>query len=252
VVTGVLKNARTAALWVIAVLVTLATATSFGESYRGLYLWDTHHGLSGLWAYLGPLMVDTFVAVGEAALFVSMTDRWEKRDRLGAWTVTLVGLVVSVAGNVGHVTSAGLADRLTAAVPPLAAASALAVGLGVLKRVVAMHHQAGTEQSAGQGDRPVTDAVTGDRSVTDTGPDGVTDAVTGDRSVSDAGNGSEPADRLAVARELLADNPELSGSQLAELLGVSPSTGQRYRRRAIRGRHAANGDEDQDQEDRAA
>jgi hypothetical protein len=41
-----------------------------------------------------------------------------------------------VAGNVGHVAIGTLADRATAGIPPLAAASALAVGLGVLKRVV--------------------------------------------------------------------------------------------------------------------
>ena len=54
--------------------------------------------------------------------------------------MTLAGLAVSVAGNVGHVTGHSAADRLTAAVPPLAAAAALAVGLGVLKRVVEHHH----------------------------------------------------------------------------------------------------------------
>lgn len=42
-----------------------------------------------------------------------------------------------MAGNVGHIAGAGLASRVTAAVPPLAAAAALTVGLGVLKRLVA-------------------------------------------------------------------------------------------------------------------
>ncbi len=49
---------------------------------------------------------------------------------------------MSVAGNVGHVLGHSGADRVTAAVPPLAAAAALAVGLGVLKRVVEHHHEA--------------------------------------------------------------------------------------------------------------
>jgi hypothetical protein len=53
--------------------------------------------------------------------------------------VTALGLAVSVAGNVGHVIGTDLASRATVAVPPLAAAAALAVGLGVLKRVVAAH-----------------------------------------------------------------------------------------------------------------
>lgn len=42
-----------------------------------------------------------------------------------------------VAGNVGHITGTDVASRITAAVPPLAAAAALTVGLGVLKRTVA-------------------------------------------------------------------------------------------------------------------
>ncbi len=49
-------------------------------------------------------------------------------------------LAVSVAGNVGHVAGHSLASRATAAVPPIAAAAALAVGLGGLKRVVEHHH----------------------------------------------------------------------------------------------------------------
>ena len=44
-----------------------------------------------------------------------------------------------MAGNVGHIQVHSAAARATAAVPPLAAAAALAVGLGVLKRVVALH-----------------------------------------------------------------------------------------------------------------
>jgi hypothetical protein len=85
-------------------------------------------------------MVDTFVAVGELALFVGMADRWQARDRVAAWSVTLVGLAVSIAGNIGHIATSDLASRLTAAVPPIAAAASLSVALGVLKRVVASHH----------------------------------------------------------------------------------------------------------------
>jgi hypothetical protein len=55
--------------------------------------------------------------------------------------VTGAGLAVSVAGNVGHVAGHSLPDRVTAALPPVAAAFALAVALGVLKRVVEAHHE---------------------------------------------------------------------------------------------------------------
>ena len=135
-VTGVLGGLRTAALALVAVLVIAASLVSFAESYRGLYLWAHRHGLAGIWAAIWPLQVDVFIAVGELALFIALVDQWRTRQRAAAWVVTLAGLAVSVAGNIGHVAGHSLTVRATAAVPPLAAASALAVGLGVLKRVV--------------------------------------------------------------------------------------------------------------------
>jgi len=133
------RRARAAALAVICALVAAASLTSFAESYRGLYLWAVEHGLRGPWAAAWPLQVDVFIAVGELALFVALADHWPARSRTAAWLVTGLGLTVSVAGNVGHAAGHDLASRVTAAVPPLAAAAALAVGLGVLKRVVAMY-----------------------------------------------------------------------------------------------------------------
>jgi hypothetical protein len=144
-VTGILRAPRRGALAAIAVLVAAASVVSFAESYRGLYAWAHEHGLSGPWAVIWPLQVDVFIAVGELALFVALADAWARRSRAGAWAVTLAGLAVSVAGNVGHVHGHSAADRVTAAVPPLAAAAALAVGLGVLKRVVGHHHQAAAD-----------------------------------------------------------------------------------------------------------
>lgn len=137
--TGILRSPRRAALAAIAVLVAAASAVSFAESYRGLWLWAHGHGLSGTWAVIWPLQIDVFIAVGELALFVALADRWPARSRTAAWAVTVAGLAVSVAGNVGHVAGHSPATWATAAVPPLAAAAALAVGLGVLKRVVAGH-----------------------------------------------------------------------------------------------------------------
>jgi hypothetical protein len=147
-VTGILRVPRRAALVSVAVLVGAASAVSFAESYRGLYLWAAHHGLSGPWAVIWPAQVDVFIAVGELALFVGLVDSWPPKSRTAAWSVTLAGLAVSVAGNVGHVVGHSLATRGTAAVPPLAAAAALAVGLGVLKRVVGGHHQDDAQPSA--------------------------------------------------------------------------------------------------------
>jgi hypothetical protein len=141
-VSGFLAGPRRGALIVVTVLVTASTLVAFGESYRALYLWAARHGVPYGWALVWPAMVDVFIAVGELALFVGLADRWPWRSRVFPWLVTLAGLAVSVAANVGHVASSALTWRATAAVPPLAAAAALAVGLGVLKRVVAHHHAA--------------------------------------------------------------------------------------------------------------
>jgi hypothetical protein len=132
----VLRTSRVAALCVIAVLIVAADAAAFAESYRGLFLWATHHGLSGFWAAAFPLQVDTFIAVGELALFIAMVDQWTRWERCGAWAVALLGAAVSVAGNVGHATGHDIQSRGTAAVPPLAAFAAMWVGLGILKRVI--------------------------------------------------------------------------------------------------------------------
>lgn len=133
---GILRAPRRAALVAIAALVAAASLVSFAESYRGLLDWSREHDLYGAWAWIWPLQVDAFIAVGELALFVALVDAWGRRSRVGAWIVTGVGLAASVAGNVGHVHGHSLGDRATAGVPPIAAAAALAVGLGVLKRVV--------------------------------------------------------------------------------------------------------------------
>jgi hypothetical protein len=79
-----------------------------------------------------------FLAVGELALYVAYLDDWPVRQRVWPWTTALVGLAVSIAGNVGHIEARPgqpviLADRLTAATSPVAAFAGLTVGLLVLK-----------------------------------------------------------------------------------------------------------------------
>lgn len=133
----VLRVLRGAALTAISIIITAADSAAFAESYRGLWVWARHHGLSGFWAAAFPLQVDTFIVVGELALFVAMVDQWERRHKAGAWAVTLLGLLASVAGNIGHVAAHDLQSRGTAAVPPVAAFAAMWVGLSVLKRVIA-------------------------------------------------------------------------------------------------------------------
>jgi Protein of unknown function (DUF2637) len=140
--TGWIRGPRWVALRLVALLVLAAAVASFAQSYRGLFLWAVHHGETGFWAACWPLMVDSFIAVGEIALFVALVDAWDRRRRAVAWTVTAVGLVISVAGNVGHAPTHDLPTRVTFAVPPLAAAGALFVGLVILKAVISGQRQA--------------------------------------------------------------------------------------------------------------
>ena len=134
---SILNRARSVALGLIATLVLASTSASLAESYRGLVDWSSHHMVLGVWAYIWPLMVDTFVVVGELLLFVGLVDRWCRKNRVFAWVLVAGGLAVSIASNVGHVgANATLPDRLTAAVPPIAAWAALAGALGALKRIV--------------------------------------------------------------------------------------------------------------------
>jgi hypothetical protein len=211
----ILRVPRRVALVTIGALVTAASLVSFAESYRALYDWAAGHGLAGPWAVIWPLQVDVFIAVGELALFVALADRWAPRSRLAAWVVTGCGLAVSVAGNVGHVAGGGLASRVTAAVPPLAAASALAVGLGVLKRVVERHHKSAR---AGQ-------------------------AAPGLPALAQVAQDAEHAARLALAASAAAGNP-LSQRQLMARFGLTRTAERKVRQAVLAG---ANGHSPPDQ-----
>jgi hypothetical protein len=126
---------RRTAVTGITVAIFAMTIDAFAESYRGLYEWFSGHGISGFWAGTGPLMVDGFILVGELVLIIALADQWPWHDRLMAWAAVLLGLAASVGGNIGHVNSADWTVRGTAAIPPLAASGALALGLAVLKRM---------------------------------------------------------------------------------------------------------------------
>jgi hypothetical protein len=46
------------------------------------------------------IAIDVFLAVGELVLYVAYLDGWPARQRTGPWATTLIGLAVSVAGNI--------------------------------------------------------------------------------------------------------------------------------------------------------
>jgi hypothetical protein len=128
-----LPFARRAAPWVIAVLTVIATADSFAQSFHGLLAWAFSHR-DGAWAWGFPVMIDTFVVVGEVRLFIAAVDGAATAVKARCWLVTAAGLAASIGGNVGHVGfTAPLGDQVTAAVPPLAATVSLGVLLGLVK-----------------------------------------------------------------------------------------------------------------------
>jgi hypothetical protein len=120
------SRTRQAALYAIGAIAILASANALAHSYAGLYEWALHHRLTGWQAKSWPAEIDVFLAVGELALYVAYLDGWPARQRIWPWTTALMGLGVSIAGNVGHIQPVSghpvmLADRLTAAASPVAA-----------------------------------------------------------------------------------------------------------------------------------
>jgi hypothetical protein len=129
---------RRAALYAIGAIAILASINALTHSYAGLYDWAIHHRLTGWQAMSWPAEIDVFLAIGELSLYVAYLDGWSARHRVWPWVTALIGLSVSVAGNIGHIQPQPghpviLADRLTAATSPLAAFAGLSIGLLVLK-----------------------------------------------------------------------------------------------------------------------
>ena len=212
----ILRVPRRAALILIAILIGVASAASFAESYRGLYEWARQHGLASFWAAVWPVQVDVFIAVGELALFVALIDGWRKRDRAGAWAATILGLAVSVAGNVGHIASHAAPDRATAAVPPLAAASALAVGLGVLKRVVAARRAGAAEIQAEPAEGPEVEVPEADIDALDAGRRALTASIVAGNPLSQRQVMTRFRITRAEERELrqMVTTPDVAGTDV--------------------------------------
>ena len=246
--TAWLRAPRWIILRLVAVAIIGAALASFAQSYRGLYLWAIRHGLTGLWAAVWPLQVDTFIAVGELALFVALVDSWPRRYRLMAAAVTGAGLVISVAGNIGHAPTHDLGTRITFAVPPLAAAASLFVGLVILKCVVDQYRQP-RETVASVTAREVATARSGERGYgaalaaigrpkppATPRPERPAKARRGRRPNARPQSSRTAAKQAAMAA--LVAEPDLTPADLVERFGVAERTARRYVATA-----AANGQE---------
>jgi hypothetical protein len=133
-----LVRARAIALVAVAVVSTAATVAALSESYRNLLMWAIHHGVPAPFSWVWPVTIDSFVILGELALFVALLDHWSGWAKAWPWLVIAAGLSASVAGNIGSLGAAPTwPSRLTAAASPAAAFVGLTIALAVLKRVVA-------------------------------------------------------------------------------------------------------------------
>jgi hypothetical protein len=129
---------RQAALCTIGVIAILASANALAHSYAGLYDWASTHRLNAWQSLSWPAEIDVFLVIGELTLYVAYLDGWSGRHKVWPWATTVIGLTVSVLGNVGHIQPlpgepVTIADRFTAAASPLAAFAGLTIGLMVLK-----------------------------------------------------------------------------------------------------------------------
>lgn len=141
--------ARYVAVALMGLGVMVATADGFAQSYSGLLGWAQEHGLRGWKADSFPLLIDTFVFVGELGLFLLALDGHRLRRSLLSWLDLLVPALVAASGwgaslvfNVGRVQVHDFATEATAAVPPLASTVGLVVLLRTLHRYVA--HESAT------------------------------------------------------------------------------------------------------------
>lgn len=127
--------------WAVAV----ALAGAFLESFHNLVDYSNRTGYTGLYSWVAPTMVDIFTVGGEVLVLCAVMNKWDTRVKVTGWLLTFLGLAASVAGNAGKngwtVPGPGgrpqlipLDHLVTYAVPPLAMAGLLAMGLMIIKR----------------------------------------------------------------------------------------------------------------------
>jgi hypothetical protein len=233
-------NARTrsVALYAIGIIAVLASVDALAHSYTGLYGWALHHLLGGWQAMSWPAEIDVFLVLGELALYVAYMDAWSGRERIWPWASALIGLAVSVAGNVGHIQASPgvtvtMTDRLTAAASPLAAFAGLMIGFLVLKKV----RQKGASparrpvQSAGEirsalheGSAEAREAnpreETPEAPEQDVDQQLLADAVS---IVLDAAASGQPVSQRVLAARLRARGHRFSNAQLRDIVNAASS-----------------------------
>jgi hypothetical protein len=126
-----------------------ATLAALALSFRNQIDFATQRGGYPVWgAVLWALIIDSPVIVGELRLYSAAARKEAGRIKAWAWTLTMTGLLVSMAAGAAHVTTPGWlpVKVLAAAVPPLAAAASLGTGLGIVKLNAARKDGSGQQE----------------------------------------------------------------------------------------------------------
>ena len=135
-----------------------ATFAALALSFRNQIDFATQRGGYPVWmAVPWALIIDSPVIVGELRLYSAAARHEGGRIKAWAWTLTLTGLLVSMAAGAAHVAIPGWMPVavLAAAVPPLAAAASLGTGLGIVK-LNAARRDGGSEKEREPRPRPQT------------------------------------------------------------------------------------------------
>jgi hypothetical protein len=176
---------------------------------------------------------DAWIAVGELALYVGYRDGWPARRKIWPWVAAITGLAASTGFNVGHLAATDLAGRLTAAVPPIAAFGGLYLGLQVLK-----HIEDASETARQQKGIPLpaalnlaAAAVAADRLRHGMAVGRISNGVISSNGHISNGRQDETADPEAHARQLIRQKPDITGAELARIVGVPERTGSRLLQR---------------------
>jgi len=126
----------TAQLAVMTAAAAAASVAAFWLSYGGLHAFATRGGLTGAEAWAWPAAVDLFIVAGEAGVALALLSR---RSDPVAWAYLAAGIAVSCTGNAlrGYPAALAWAPYAVAALPPVAAAAALACLLHAVRALAA-------------------------------------------------------------------------------------------------------------------
>jgi hypothetical protein len=208
-------------------------AAAFFLSFEAIRAFARHSGgIAPQYAWLAPLLVDSFIFVASAAdLWFAATGT--ARAAAGAWqrlVAALPKLLLAVAAggsfalNVAHA-PAHLGARAIAALPPAALVLTFEILLLIVRRAVAARvARLSAEPAAAVSVQPPGTLTRATVSTTPPAPN--TPRAPGRVSASGAGRGQAAAVRLASVRRLYLDGVTV-GEEIARRLDLPPSTTRR-------------------------